>query len=96
MKRLGLLAVLLAMLVVVPTVLASSGGTACTGTAADRHLGLHVSGLSCSAANALLRKGSNSNYVCHSIGQTKKIPVKFKCTRKKHAGTFYIYLVYGG
>jgi hypothetical protein len=95
MKRLGLLAVLLAMLVVVPTVLASSGGTACTGTAADRHLGLHVSGLSCSAAYASLRRG-NGGYVCHTIGQTKKVPVKYKCTRKNHARTFYIFLIYGG
>ncbi|HEY5188913.1 MAG TPA: hypothetical protein VII87_07765 [Solirubrobacteraceae bacterium] len=95
MKRLSLLAVLVAMLVAVPAVLASSGGTPCTSTASYRHLGLHVNGLSCHAAYQLLVKGS-AGYKCHTIGQTKKIPVKYKCVNKKHKSTFYIFLVYGG
>lgn len=95
MKKLGLLAVLVATLITVPTVLASSGGTACTNTAAYRHLGLHVNGLSCHAAYKALVKGSQG-YSCHTIGQTKRIPVKVKCTSKKHKSSFYIYLAYGG
>lgn len=53
-------------------------------------------GLTCAAAYKSLTKGGNAGYKCHTIGQTKKLPVLVKCVATKSKHRFYIYKAYGG
>jgi hypothetical protein len=97
MKKFGLIATVVAMLVIAPAVFAHAPltGSACTGNKTDRQISLHVHGIGCTAALRAATKNS-TGFACKSIGNLKKLPVTEKCTKIKNKNIYYEFLVFGG